>query len=254
MTKWESVADELRQAICAGRIPPGGLLPRESELMAAYEVGRETIRRAVAQLAAEGLVEPRRRRGTMVRARTARDCITQSRTVRRDGLGYHFGTPAQPWRALEPPAVSRGPVPYDIAVLLDMEADAEAVIRDRLIGNPETREPAQLSTSYIPASLAAEVPVLAALDTAPMAVYDHMEEAGLGPLEWTEAITARMPAPDEARRLHLASRIPLLRIVRVARTPSGRPLEVSDTRFNAERFEVGYPIIRHESADHGTAG
>ncbi len=39
-----------------------------------------------------------------------------------------------------------------------------------------------------------------------------------------------------------------LRIVRLAASPSGQPLEVNDTRVNAEEWEISYPISRHASA------
>jgi DNA-binding GntR family transcriptional regulator len=245
---WQDIARELREAIDRGDYPPGTLIPKETELMAAHRVGRETVRRAVAQLTAEGILEPRRRRGTLVRARPDRQRITRSRMVFRDYLGYYFDPVAQPWRPLRTPTVSRGPVPYDVAGLLGVEPGAEAVIRDRLMGDPATGEPTQLATSYIPAALAAELPVLAEADTGPGGIYDRLEEAGHGQIQWGEAITARMPAPDEARLLRLPPGVPLLRIIRLAVSPAGRPLEVNDTRLDAERWEVGYPLTRHTPA------
>lgn len=248
MTRWEDIATALRRAVEGGTYPPGALIPKESELMAAHGAGRETVRKAVAQLTAEGILEPRRRRGTQVRRRPARQRITRSRMVFRDEIGYYFDPAAQPWRALRTPTVFRGPAPYDVAALLDVEPGAEVVIRDRLMGNPSTQEPMQLATSYIPAGLAAELPVLGELDTGPGGIYDRMEDAGHGPIRWGEAISARMPSPDEAGLLRLPAGIPLLRIVRLAESPSGRALEVNDTRLDAERFEVGYPITRDKSA------
>jgi DNA-binding GntR family transcriptional regulator len=245
---WQDIARELRQAIDRGDYPYGTLIPKETELMAEHHVGRETVRRAVAQLTAEGILEPRRRRGTAVRARPARQRITRSRMVFRDQIGYYFDRVAQPWRPLRTPIVSRGPVPYDVAGLLDLEFGAEAVIRDRLMGDPVTGEPAQLATSYIPAALATEMPVLAEADTGPGGIYERLEDAGHGPIRWGEAITARMPGPDEFRLLRLPPGVPLLRIVRLAVSSVGRPLEVNDTRLDAERWEVGYPIARHASA------
>jgi GntR family transcriptional regulator len=245
---WEDVAAALRQAIQRGDYPPGSLIPKETELMAAHGTGRDPVRRAVAQLTAEGLLEPRRRRGTAVRSRPPRQRITRSRTVHRDDIGYYFDPAAQPWRALQPPAITRGPVPYDIAALLAITPGTEVVIRDRLMGDPATGQPMQIATSYITAALAAELPVLGEADTGPGGIYDRMEEAGHGPIRWTEAITARMPGPDEARALGLPPGVPLLRIIRLAASPAGRPLEVNDTRLNAEQFEVGYPITRHPTA------
>lgn len=55
----------LGSAILTGRIPPGGRIPPESELMALFGASRMTVHRAVAALAAEGLVRRNRRAGTV---------------------------------------------------------------------------------------------------------------------------------------------------------------------------------------------
>ncbi|MBR0670405.1 UTRA domain-containing protein [Roseomonas soli] len=55
----------LSSAILTGRIPPGGRIPPESELMALFGASRMTVHRAVAALAAEGLVRRNRRAGTV---------------------------------------------------------------------------------------------------------------------------------------------------------------------------------------------
>ena len=248
MALWQEIAGALRDAITRGDYPPGTTIPKETDLMTAHGAGRETVRRAVIQLTAEGLVEPVRRRGTVVRLRPARQPVTRSRLVYRDGLGYYFDQAAQGWRALQPPAVSRGPVPFDIAVRLGVAPGSETVIRERLMGDPETGQPTQLATSYIPAGVAAGLPVLAAHDTGPGGIYDRMEEAGLGPIQWNESITTRPPSPEEATRLKLAPGVALLRIVRLASSPDGQPLEVNDTRMSSEKFEISYPLSRDASA------
>lgn len=166
----------------------------------------------------------------------------------RDELGYFFDQTAQGWRPIVSPAVSRGPVPYDIAALLDLEPGVEVIIRDRVMGDPDSGRATQLATSYIPEALAEDLPVLSAAETGPGGIYDRLEDAGYGPIRWTEAITSRMPGPDEARLLHLPPGVPLLRVVRLASSPAGRPLEVNDTRVSAEEWEISYPITRHASA------
>jgi GntR family transcriptional regulator len=248
MAMWQDIADALREAITRGDYQPGTTIPKETELMATHGAGRETVRRAVIQLTAEGLVEPVRRRGTVVRAHPARRPVTRSRLVYRDELGYYFDQAAQGWRPLQPPSVSRGPVPFDVAAQLGVAAGDETVIRDRIMGDPATGQPIQLATSYIPAGLAAELPVLAEDDTGPGGIYDRMEEAGLGPILWTEAITSRPPSPSEASRLLLAPGVALLRIVRLASSPDGRPLEVNDTRMSGDEFEISYTLSRDSSA------
>jgi GntR family transcriptional regulator len=248
VTLWQDVAEALRQRIAVGDYPAGTTIPREADLMTEHGVGRDTVRRAIRQLTAEGQLEPVRRRGTVVRAQPVRQRIARARLVYRDEIGYFFDQAAQGWRPVRPPEASRGPAPHDIALLLSLATGEEVIIRDRVMGDPETGRATQLATSYIPAALANELPVLARPDTGPGGIYDRMEEAGHGPIQWTEAISARAPAPAEARLLRLGSGVPLLRVTRTAASPSGRVLEVNDTRMSAEEWEISYPIQRHASA------
>ena len=66
MTGYRSIADDLRAAITSGEYQPGQTIPTLDELQDRYQVGKETARRAVAILQAEGLVVPIRRRGGRV--------------------------------------------------------------------------------------------------------------------------------------------------------------------------------------------
>jgi GntR family transcriptional regulator len=150
--------------------------------------------------------------------------------------------------SVSPPTVTRGPVPWDVAHLLGVQPGEEVVIRDRIMGDPDTKEVHQLATSYLPLDLVGELPVLGGADTGPGGIYDRLEEAGHGPLEWSEAITARPPSNREAHLLKLPPGVSLLRIVRTASDPTGKVCEVNDTRLNAERWEIGYRISRHVTA------
>lgn len=250
MVLWQDIAAALREAIDRGDYQPGATIPKETELVAAHGVGRETVRRAVMQLTAEGLLEPVRRRGTVVRVPSARTTITRSRLVYRDELGYYFDPVAQGWRALQPPTVSTGPVPFDVAVRLGLSPGDEVIIRERVMGDVAAGRPAQLATSYIPADLAAELPVLAMPDTGQGGIYDRMEEAGYGPIQWTETITTRPPTMSETKALRLPPGVALLRIVRIASSPAGRGLEVNDTRMSGDEFQISYRLNRHASASH----
>lgn len=58
---------DLRHMIQQGLIPPGGMLPPEMEICQAYNVGRQTVRQAIARLVDEDLVERFAGRGTFVR-------------------------------------------------------------------------------------------------------------------------------------------------------------------------------------------
>jgi GntR family transcriptional regulator len=242
---YRQLAADLRMAIERGEYPAGSVLPKIIDLAEQYGMAKQTAREAITALEDEGLVDVVRRRGTVVRAQPIRRRITRSRQVYRDEQGYFFDPTAQTWVALEPPAISWAPAPRDVAALLDVSAEEDVLVRDRLMGDPDSRTPMQLATSYLPASVARGTR-LADRDTGPGGIYDRLEEAG-DALEWREAVSARMPTPDEAVRLRLQKGVPVLRIVRTA-TRAGVVVEVNDTRMSAAAFEVGYAITRHASA------
>ncbi len=63
-TAYGQLAAELRQAVVAGRYPPGRRLPTEAELVASTGLSRQTVRRAFQDLVAEGVIYRVRGRGT----------------------------------------------------------------------------------------------------------------------------------------------------------------------------------------------
>jgi GntR family transcriptional regulator len=57
--RYLAIAADLRQQVESGAIPAGRLLPSEAELSRAYEASRVTVRKALALLRAEGVVDSR---------------------------------------------------------------------------------------------------------------------------------------------------------------------------------------------------
>lgn len=64
--KADRVAEALLRRIASGALAPGTVLPREAELASAFEVNRSVVREAIKQLEAHRLVQPVKRRGTVV--------------------------------------------------------------------------------------------------------------------------------------------------------------------------------------------
>jgi GntR family histidine utilization transcriptional repressor len=65
----------IARPIVSGLWPPGRRIPSEHELMARFKVSRMTVNRALASLAGEGLVERRRKSGTVVAAPSAERAV-----------------------------------------------------------------------------------------------------------------------------------------------------------------------------------
>ncbi|MGW0192696.1 winged helix-turn-helix domain-containing protein [Nonomuraea sp. NPDC003201] len=70
---YRQVANAIRDDITAGRYRPGAWLPSESQLAQMYEVGRDTVRDALAHLRAEGRITTVRKRGSMVATEPTRE-------------------------------------------------------------------------------------------------------------------------------------------------------------------------------------
>nr|WTA67193.1 GntR family transcriptional regulator [Micromonospora sp. NBC_00855] len=67
--RYRVIAEELRERIESGAIPPGALLPAESVLTAEFRAARGTIRQAIAVLREAGLVATEHGRGTYANLR-----------------------------------------------------------------------------------------------------------------------------------------------------------------------------------------
>lgn len=67
MPLYMQLAEALREEITSGRLPPGSPIPAEVKLAEGHRMGRETVRKALALLRAEGVIHTKRSEGTYVR-------------------------------------------------------------------------------------------------------------------------------------------------------------------------------------------
>ncbi|WP_158273770.1 GntR family transcriptional regulator [Micromonospora sp. RP3T] len=89
--RYRAIADELRERIASGAIPPGALLPPESALTSEFRASRGTIRQAIAVLREECTVATEHGRGTYAAPRRGESALgegpqleTQKRHVAAD--------------------------------------------------------------------------------------------------------------------------------------------------------------------------
>jgi hypothetical protein len=73
--KYRQIYSQLRRALAINEHSPGDMLPSEYELVEQFGASRPTVRRAVARLELEGLVERRVGSGTFVRAHSRHDRV-----------------------------------------------------------------------------------------------------------------------------------------------------------------------------------
>ncbi len=247
------IADDIRARIESGAYSAGMQLPTLDDLAVEYGCSLAAVRAALDLLRQQGLVITRQGRGSFVRDVTAaRRRITRGRAVTRDPRrGYVFpaaARPDEPWAAHGQPRAATVPVPAAVAEVLGVPPNAE-VLRRRRVTSPVGEPPFQLVDTWIHPDAVADAPQVAEPDTGPGGYLDRLEEAGHGPLSWTETIRIRTPSREEARLLEIPPSLPVLDLTRVGRSArTARPVEATVCVIPSDRVEIVSELDRDPTA------
>lgn len=240
---YRQVAADLRAKIESGEYAPGAPIPSERELVASYGVSRPTVRDAIGELRAAGVVVAEHGRGVFVRppttvVRLARSRL--SRAARAENKGAFLGdasaggfTPSTTVKIRFEPADDR------TAELLGIAVGDEVTVRDRVMRADGLA--VMIAVSRLPRSVTRDT-AIEEIDTGPGGTYARLEEAGHRLGHFDEAVSARMPTPEEASVLQLQAGTPVVRVTRVAYASDGRALEVNDMTLAGDRYELVYQI------------
>lgn len=242
MTGYRDIADDLRAGIVQGEYPPGQTIPTLEELQDRYQVGKETVRRAVAALRAEGLVVPIRRRGTVVRDRSpVRMSVARYADVlaRPGDLGPWETACARqgmPGRT-DLISVTRRAADEALAASMDLPPGTMLVCRlqHMYAGDVVT----QIQKAWIPMTLAAGTP----LETEGKVVgglYRLLSALGHAPAAASETVTSRMPTREEAETLHLDVGSPVLAVDRVTSDSAGAVVTFAQAVLVGDRVQLTY--------------
>lgn len=181
------IAHQLRAEILSGKLPAGARLPSEAHLMRRFPASRVTVRAAIAQLRAEGLIVTVHGLGSIVRAAATGASVV---TV---GTWPITASPGGPWREVAP----QQPVTMAVDALC-AEAGAWVLCRVMLL---EHRDGPRLLQRWWNAP--------APDGTRPV---PEPSDLGTGTSDAAAAVTtrARMPCPQERTLLGLPEGTPAL--------------------------------------------
>ncbi len=227
-TLWSSIAAVLEGEIARGHYPPGARLPTESALAARFGVHRHTLRRALADLGARGLVRSRRGAGVFVSG---------------GATEYRLGTRVRFHANL----IEAGLNPEKRVLRAETRAsDAEEAGALRLAPGAVVHvyeglslgdgTPLALFQSVFPA---ARFPGLRARLDGGGSVTAALAAEGLA--DYTRAVTrltAMAAGATQAGLLGLAPGAPVLRTVAVNVDAGGRPVEYGRTWFAGDRITL----------------
>lgn len=90
----ERIRSDIARRILSGEWPPGSRIPTEHDLMRAYGCSRMTMNKALTSLAANGLIERRRRAGTFVTQPSSQSAVLEIPDIEAEvaalGLAYRL--------------------------------------------------------------------------------------------------------------------------------------------------------------------
>jgi GntR family phosphonate transport system transcriptional regulator len=228
VTLWRRIADDLERSIAGGTPAAGERLPGEIEIAARFGVNRHTVRRALAELSARGLIRAERGSGTFVEAERLRYPIGArtrfSEIVGTAGRGPE-GRLIAHWRESAASELSQrlGIAPGETVIGLEILRSADRV-------------PISCATTWLPA---ARAPDAARIFRAARSITGLLAHYGIGDYRRRSTrVSAATAEAIDAERLRLAPGRAVLVVDSIDVTPDGTPILTTRARFAADRIEL----------------
>jgi GntR family transcriptional regulator len=229
----------LRDRILSGEVQSEARLPSEPSLAEEHGVSRVTVRRALDELAREGMVERKPGSGTFVSAgRGSGPVVADLSNVlthlvemgkRTDVRLLSFGYVA--------------PVPSLVEGLrLRPGERVQRSVRVRLIDG----QPFSYLVTHVPESIGVSY---SESDLASTPLLELLERSGLVVERANQTIGATLAGPDVAEALDLEIGASLLSMTRVVYDPSGRGIEHLQALYRPDRYVFHMDLIRTGADD-----
>jgi GntR family phosphonate transport system transcriptional regulator len=225
---WRQIAHQLERDLRASGFQAGTRLPTEAELAVRFTVNRHTVRRAIAELAARGLVRVEQGRGTFLQ-----DLVIDYPLRRRTSFSANLL------------AQDREPT-HEILEVTEIDSDLEVarplglrrgarVVRSASVGLADG-VPVSYGHSFFPG---ARFPGLADRLRRQSSISAVL--AGYGLPDYRRQMTrvlARLPSTQEAARLRQPASEPVLVTEAIDVDPAGRPIRYGATCFAGARVQL----------------
>lgn len=236
---YQALAQLLRDAINEGEFLNGRQLPTEAELATEYGLGRQTVRRALQELVAEGLVSRARGRGTFAASSASGKYLRSVGSV-EDLLALSVDSVMQTVHPLRRRV--------DIVAAGRLRADSDQVVTGRfrrLHGDV----PFSITEIYLPLAVGKRIIDSGALLTAgeilARTVISFVDQTNPDPIAGAhQSITATAVPDGLAELLECPHGAPVLRIDRLYFDAQGRPLELAISHFNPDRYSYRLELRR----------
>jgi GntR family transcriptional regulator len=240
-SKYQQIADRLRDQIKSGVLAPDDRLPSEPDLVRQFDASRNTVRLALALLTNQGLVVTRQGLGTFVQAEAKPFTALLSRVK---------GQPSANHASLAHPVVGPDPaVPETVRTLVET-VPASASVSEKLNIEPGdsviVRRSSQvlddvpwlMINSYFPMDLASDT-ALAHAGVIPQGSFKMLAELGYEQVGFVDEIGARMPNTRELDFFGLTTGTPVIVVNRTS-YGSDRPIRLTRYIYRGDRVRLAH--------------
>lgn len=254
--RYPEIADDLRIRILSGELTPGSQLPTQVELMAEYKTTLMTIRRAIDELAKEGLVASKDKIGVFVRDRR-RYRLEINRTGPQ-GFSPSFPSlasrlltgMASPDRALSQTVAIRQAVPGPEVVERLRLTDRRTLLRHSVFYAGQ--EPVSFANGHFPAQMVAgsDLELPEPLDS----IFVVLDGLQLNPYELVNEFIIRNATPAERAEMHWPSSMSVLVQVCTTYTEAGLPVYYWESVLPGDRLLLAERQYRDAPTEVRAAG
>ena len=244
ISKYHQVYLVLLEQLREGRFAQG--LPGELDLVRQFGVGRVTVRRALEQLAQEGLIVREAGRRSQPAAPLANDAPAEAHAAAAAPLQGLLGNIVNAakgtsvkvleWRLIDASA--------DIAQALRLAEGAKVrkAVRRRSTG----AGPVSLITTYVPEAL---VRGFGRAELAHKPMLQLMQEAGLQPGRAAQTVSARQADAGVAAELQVPMGAALLWVRRLVYDTQDRPVQLLHGLYRPDRYEYRMDVSQVGAVD-----
>ncbi|TDB80767.1 GntR family transcriptional regulator [Micromonospora sp. KC721] len=219
------ISRRLAEAVEAGDLVPGELLPNEIELAASLNVSRPTMRRAIEELVENGMLSRKRGVGTRVNDTPVRRRVAL--TSLHDDLTAAGRQPETRVLRFDADCVDR-----HAARQLGVPTGERLLYCERL--RLADGVPLAILRNWLPARF----DDITAADLAEQGLYRLLGERNGRPAIARQKITARSASSAQARLLDIGHNAPLISMQRTAFDGEGRAVEYADHLYRADHYAI----------------
>jgi len=221
----------LKERIINGVYRPGALLPTENELISAYGVARNTVKRALNDLADDGLVSRSRGRGTLVMPNSAMARMQAPISANIDNLWPILSTIGQV-TTIDLKTFEFVPVNEHVAEQLGIPAGTTILHSARV--RSSNGAPFSYSQSFMPEDVGR---TFTKADLRKHPLIDLIKRAKIRVVRVQQAITCRLADEVASAYLKVEAGSPLLKLRRVYFNESERAINYAEILYNPRLFE-----------------